>query len=47
MLQQGQKAPSLSQGADGSIQAIDGRTLSLDGPGREGPVVLVLLRGFS
>jgi hypothetical protein len=47
MLHQGQKAPSISQRADGSIRAIDGRTLTLDGQGREGPVVLVLLRGFS
>lgn len=47
MLQAGQKAPSLSARSDGSIQTIDGRTLTLDTLGREGPVVLVLLRGFS
>lgn len=47
MLHKDQKAPSLSSRADGTIQTIDGRALTLDGLGKRGPVVLVLLRGFS
>ena len=46
-MNKGQTAPALSAGPDRSIQTIDGRTIELGQLAREGPVVLVLLRGFS
>lgn len=47
MLEQDRLAPSLSAGEDGSVEAIDGRSLNLRQLSREGPVMLVFLRGFS
>lgn len=45
MLKTDQSAPALS--ADGAVHSIDGRTLRLDELSRQGPVMVVLLRGFS
>lgn len=47
MLKIDQKAPSLSARSDGSIQTIDGGLFTLEDLAQKGPVVLVLLRGFS
>lgn len=46
-VKKGQAAPALAAGPDKSIQTIDGRTIELTRLASEGPVVLVLLRGFS
>jgi hypothetical protein len=47
MLEQKKPAPALSARVDGSIEAIDGRSLNLSELSRKGPVMLVFLRGFS
>ena len=47
MLKKGQSAPQLAEGQDQPIQTIDGRSVTITELSRKGPVVMVLLRGFS
>jgi len=47
MLKKGDQALEFTTKGDGSVRDVDGQKISLAGLRAEGPVMLVLLRGFS